>query len=405
MDSTRTPHPRKRGRKPDDSVSAKRGRLHQQVTEENATRFLSDVLAVTHLEGKRPSANVCTNKSTRTSEQLVSNNLGNHKEPDDSVEEIAINYVELYNRKTTIVDTDFVSMITVVIAEDPELKTMVECQKRSDWVKWKEAIETELLSLSKRQVFGPIARTPRNVTLVGFKWVFVRKRDANNEVVRYKARLVAQGFTQRPDIDYDETYSPVMSGTMFRYLISLTAGLILKMQMMDVVTAYLYGSLDSEIYMKVPDGLRVLDAKSNRNMYSVKLQRVLYGLKQSRRMWYNRLSQFLLKKGYINNPDSPCVFIRKSQKGFCIVSVYVDDLNIIGYAEDIEEASAYLKTEFEMKDLGETKFCLGLQIEHLLEGIFVHQSTYCKKVLERFNMIKADPLKTPDGREIPRNGN
>ena len=102
-----------------------------------------------------------------------------------------------------------------------------------------------------------------NVTPVGFKWVFVRKRDANNEVVRYKARLVAQGFTQRPGMDYDETYSPVMSGTTFRYLISLAAGLNLKMQMMDVVTAYLYGSLDSEIYMKVPDGLRVLDAKSN----------------------------------------------------------------------------------------------------------------------------------------------
>jgi hypothetical protein len=118
----------------------------------------------------------------------------------------------------------------------------------------------------------------------------------------------------------------------------------------------------------------------NRNMYSVKLQRALYGLKQSGRMWYNRLSEFLLKKGYVNNPDSPCVFIRKSQKGFCIVS---------------EEASAYLKTEFEMKDLGETKFCLGLQIEHLPEGIFVHQLTYCKKVLEGFNMIKAHPLKTP----------
>jgi hypothetical protein len=190
--------------------------------------------------------------------------------------------------------------------------------------------------------------------------VFVRKRDADNEVVRYKARLVGQGFTQRPDIDYDETYSPVMSGTTFRYLISLTAGLNLKMQMMDVVTAYLYGSLDLEIYMKVPDGLRVSDAKSNRNMYNIKLQRALYGLKQSGRMWYNRLSEFLLKKGYTNNPDSPCVFIRKSQKGFCIVSIYVDDLDTIEYAEDIEEASAYLKIEFEMKDLGETKFCLGL---------------------------------------------
>jgi hypothetical protein len=87
------------------------------------------------------------------------------------------------------------------------------------------------------------------------------------------------------------------------------------MQMMDIVTAYLYGSLDSGIYMKVPDGLRVSDAKSNRNMYSVKLQRALYGLKQSGQMWYNRLSEFLLKKGYVNNPDSPCVFIKKYLEG------------------------------------------------------------------------------------------
>ena len=86
---------------------------------------------------------------------------------------------------------------------------------RSDWVKWKEAIEMELRSLKKRQVFGPVAHTPPNVSLVGYKWVFVRKRNENNVVVRYKARLVAQGFTQRPGIDYDETYSPTMSGITF----------------------------------------------------------------------------------------------------------------------------------------------------------------------------------------------
>jgi hypothetical protein len=118
------------------------------------------------------------------------------------------------------------------------------------------------------------------------------------------------------------------------------------------------------------DGLKIPDSKTNRNMYSVKLQRVLYELKQSNRMWYNRLSDFLMKKGYINNVDSPCVFIRKSQKGFCIISVYVDDINIIGCAEDIEDARTYLKAEFEMKDLGKTKFCLGLQIEHLPRGVF-----------------------------------
>jgi hypothetical protein len=97
---------------------------------------------------------------------------------------------------------------------------MAECKQRSDWTKWKEAINSELSSLAKRHVFTSVIPTPR-IHPVGFKWVFTRKRNENNEVVRYKARLVAQGFTQRPGIDYNETYSPVMNGITFRYLISL----------------------------------------------------------------------------------------------------------------------------------------------------------------------------------------
>ena len=129
--------------------------------------------------------------------------------------------------------------------------------------------------------------TPRGIFPVGYKWVFVRKRNENNEVVKYKARLVAQGFTQKPGVDFNETYSPVMSGITFRYLISLAVQNRLFMQLMDVVTAYLYGSLDSDIYMKVPDGIDISNRKVNRNMCCVKLQKSLYGLKQSGRMWYN----------------------------------------------------------------------------------------------------------------------
>ena len=143
------------------------------------------------------------------------------------------------------------------------------------------------------------------------------------------------------------------------------------MQLMDVVTAYLYGSLDSNIYIKILDGISIPNPKANRNMYCVKLQKSLYGLKQSGRMWYNRLSEFLKLKGYTNNDDYPCVFIKKSSIGFCIISVYVDDLNIIGNEPNINEACHHLKTEFEMKVLGQTKFCLGLQLEHLRSGIFV----------------------------------
>jgi hypothetical protein len=164
---------------------------------------------------------------------------------------------------------------------------------------------------------------------------------------------------------------------------------------MDVVTAYLYGPLDSDIYMKVLDGIPVPNKHANCNIYCVKLVKSLYGLKQLGRMWYNQLKEFLLNKGYSSNDDCPCVFIRKSTTGFCIISVYVDDLNIIGHTMDIDEAHDHLKTEFEMKDLGRTKFCLGLQIEHLQTGILVHQSPYVQKILEKFNMDKAYSARAP----------
>jgi hypothetical protein len=82
-------------------------------------------------------------------------------------------------------------------------------------------------------------------------------------------------------------------------------------------------------------------------------------------MWYNRLKEFLLQKGFSNNDDCSCVFIKKSSTRFCIIFVYVDDLNIIGTQQDIDETHNDLRTEFEIKDLGKTKFYLGLQLEHL----------------------------------------
>ena len=105
-------------------------------------------------------------------------------------------------------------------------------------------------------------------------------------------------------------------------------------------------------------------------------------------MWYNRLSEYLLKEGYVNNPICPCIFIKKSETGFAIIAVYVDDLNLVGTPEELTRTTNYLKKEFEMKDFGKTKFCLGLQIEHFPNGVLVHQSTCIKKVLKHFIWIK-----------------
>ena len=112
-------------------------------------------------------------------------------------------------------------------------------------------------------------------------------------------------------------------------------------------------------------------------------------------MWYNRLSEYLLKHGYKNDTICPCIFMKRSGNEFVIIAVYVDDLNIIRTPEELQKAVNILKEEFEMKDLGRTKFCLGLQIEHLKNGIFVHQENYIAKVLKRFYMDKSHPLSTP----------
>ena len=95
-------------------------------------------------------------------------------------------------------------------------------------------------------------------------------------------------------------------------------------------------------------------------------------------MWYNRLSEYLIKDGYINNPICPYVFIRKLELGFAILAVYVDDINLFGTPAELTKEATYLKDEFEMKDLGKTKYCLGLQIEHKSNGI--HTSiNICRK--------------------------
>jgi hypothetical protein len=182
----------------------------------------------------------------------------------------------------------------------------------------------------------------------------VRKQNEKNEIIRYKAQLVAQGFSQRPNIDYYETYAPVIDAITFRYLISLATHEKLDMCLMDVVVANLYGSIDNDVYMKISEGFKMSEAYNSnpQKVYSIKLQRFLYGLKQSGCMWYNRLKEYLLREGYNNDLICPCVFIKKLEYDFVIIVVYVDDLNIIETHEEIPKIVNYLMKEFEMKDLG-----------------------------------------------------
>lgn len=141
---------------------------------------------------------------------------------------------------------------------------------------------------------------------------------------------------------------------------------------MDFVTIYLYGSSNLDNFMKILKAFKAPEVyKDSRKTCSIKIQKSLYGLKQSGSVWYNHLSEYFLKKVYKNDLICPFIFIKWLKSEFVVIVVYVDDLNING-THTVE----CLKRGFEMKDHGKTKLCLGLQIENLTNGILVHQSTY-----------------------------
>ena len=139
-------------------------------------------------------------------------------------------------------------------------------------------MKSELASLNKRGVLGPPQPIPPNIKPIGCKWVFVKKFDDHGKLSRHKARLVTQGCSQRLGIDYEFIYSPVMDSTTFKYLISLTVSASLKMNLMDVVIAYLYGNLDIKLYMKVLIKLKPEHPIKDKDI-CVKFLRSLYGLK------------------------------------------------------------------------------------------------------------------------------
>ena len=145
---------------------------------------------------------------------------------------------------------------------------------------------------------------------------------------RYKARLVAQGFSQKYGQDYDETFSPVVRFESLRMIIALSVQRCLKVHQMDVTTAFLNGELNDEVYMKQPEGYVV---KGKENLVC-KLKKSIYGLKQSPRCWNSVLDQFLKKIGFVQATSDPCLYIASEGELF-LIAVYVDDIVLAGSSD------------------------------------------------------------------------
>ena len=213
---------------------------------------------------------------------------------------------------------------------------------------WQQAMDKEFDSLMKCNTWE-LTPLPRGRKAIGCKWVYKLKYLSTGEVERFKARLCAKGFSQVEGIDYDETFAPVAKFTSIRVVLAIAAVLDLDLTQMDVDTAFLYGLLEDEIYMKQPEGYVV----SGKEEFVCKLKRGLYGLKQSPRIWNGTLDKFLQEQGFVPCTVDPCIYVHQAEGWTLIVVVYVDDLIIADNNKELKAAFVReLKNRFSMKDLG-----------------------------------------------------
>ncbi|GJT32843.1 retrovirus-related pol polyprotein from transposon TNT 1-94 [Tanacetum coccineum] len=256
---------------------------------------------------------------------------------------------------------------------------------------WIVAMQEELNQFIANDVWELVPQ-PKNMTIIGTKWVFRNKLDENGVVSRNKARLVAQGYNQQEGIDYDETYAPVARLESIRILLAYACALDFKLFQMDVKSAFLNGFINEEVYVAQPPGF--IDFEKPDHVY--KLKKALYGLKQAPKAWYDRLKAFLIKHEYKMGMVDNTLFTKKKSSNLIIVQIYVDDIIFGLTCQDMcDEFAKIMHDEFEMSMMGELNFFLGLQIKQMEDGIFFNQSKYIKEMLKKFGLEDSKPMKTP----------
>ena len=260
-----------------------------------------------------------------------------------------------------------------------EPKNINEALKDDFWIM---AMQEELNQFERSKVWT-LVELPSNQSTIGTKWIFRNKLDEDGNIVRNKARLVAQGYTQEEGIDFDETYAPVARMEAIRMLLAFACYNNFKLFQMDVKSAFLNGFISEEVYVEQPPGFK--DPKYPNHVF--KLSKALYGLKQAPRAWYERLSTFLIEKGFEKGKDDNDILV---------VQIYVDDI-IFGSTNEIycQEFSKLMQGEFEMSMMGELSFFLGLQIKQRKDDTFINQSKYIRDMLKKFGLENVKPQATP----------
>ena len=243
-----------------------------------------------------------------------------------------------------------ICLISAVTSGPTEPKTFqevwhspVEEEKQN----WQIAIRKEIRSMINRGVWRKIdrAKIPRNRRLIGNKWVFRIKRDGT-----YRARLVTLGYSQIPGIDYTDNFAPVAHDVSFRIALARMMVEMLDSLVMDVETAFLYGDIEEEIFMKSPVGMEEIDPGSlPEDCYQLK--KGIYGLCQAARQFWRKFVDTIKKEpfGFTMSPADPCMLFKENNLGICIIIMYVDDMLIIGKNEQIQELATKIQKQFSIK--------------------------------------------------------
>ena len=245
---------------------------------------------------------------------------------------------------------------------------------------WQAAWQSELQSILDRGTFSKPIKIPDGQNTITAKVVWDVKYAEDGSVARYKARLVARGFTQVYGVDYEETFAPTIRYDALRIFLAIAAKNNWKVHQLDIVTAFLAGKLDEIIYLKVPHFLRDLLGDY------VQILQSIYGLKQAARVWYLLLEEFLRSIGFLPLPSDPSVLTNgKVMISRVALAVYVDDLLIAGKnEEDILHVKQLLKQRFEVKDLGEVRIVLGIRVKRFGQCMTLDQSQYAAVILRQF---------------------
>ena len=286
---------------------------------------------------------------------------------------------------------EYIALAAVAQLNEPT--TVQEALQGDDGALWEGAMNEEMESLGQHQVWN-LVELPKGRQAIKNKWVFRKKLTAEGDVNRYKARLVVKGCSQKEGIDFKETFAPVMKFATLRFLLALAAQTGMHLHQLDVKTAFLNGDLEEEIYMEQPEGFEV---QSERRLVC-RLNKSLYGLKQAPRAWHEKLEEHMSHQGFRQVAHEHCLFIMGAGNEMVLLGVYVDDILLLSHSlGKIVHVKTAMSKAFEIKDMGEATYILGMRIiRNKEEGtITLSQTSFIETILDRFGMSACKSIRTP----------